>query len=323
MRQSSLMPCSATPFLNTSRHELAKDQNTAGTWARTAWLSGRGVPSRAQRSNSARMAASSILAGAKELIRGFDIDAFSASSCASKTRRIRFIHHGPQVHSHVGAWPQRDQARSRVVYRAFPPVKPLRPAVRACSLPVNREAQVRCAAADWRGILNHRHLARSHRFVVTAAAFGCFRLGGRNPMLGRRGNTPMGARAARVLLATVACLLWLNGCESSTRLGDLFQSKADTGAAVQDDPATTGSVRPTPRDPPAAAKASPNDDLSRGKKHFQAGNFPLAERHFRRAVELHPRDLESWMGLAASYDRQRRFDLADRAYDQATKIAGP
>jgi Flp pilus assembly protein TadD len=83
--------------------------------------------------------------------------------------------------------------------------------------------------------------------------------------------------------------------------------------------------RPTPRDPPAAtaAKAAPADDLSLGKKHFQAGNFILAERHFRRAVELHPRDLESWIGLAASYDRQRRFDLADRAYDQATKIAGP
>jgi len=133
----------------------------------------------------------------------------------------------------------------------------------------------------------------------------------------------MGARAARVLLATAACLLWLNGCESSTRLGDLFQSKADTGAAVQDDPITTGSVRPTPRDPPAAAKTSPDDELSLGKKYFQAGNFGLAERHFRRAVELHPRDLESWMGLAAAYDRQRRFDLADRAYDQATKIAGP
>jgi Flp pilus assembly protein TadD len=133
----------------------------------------------------------------------------------------------------------------------------------------------------------------------------------------------MKARAARVLLATAACLLWLNGCESSTRLGDLFQSKADTGAAVQDDPITTGSVRPTPRDPPAAAKTSPDDELSLGKKYFQAGNFGLAERHFRRAVELHPRDLESWIGLAASYDRQRRFDLADRAYDQAAKIAGP
>src|SRR5436190_5412455 len=133
----------------------------------------------------------------------------------------------------------------------------------------------------------------------------------------------MGARATRVLLATAACLLWLNGCESSTRLGDLFQSKADTGAAAQDDPIATGTVRPTPRDPPAAAKASPDDELSLGKKYFQAGNFGLAERHFRRAVELHPRDLESWMGLAASYDRLRRFDLADRAYEQAMKIAGP
>ena len=133
----------------------------------------------------------------------------------------------------------------------------------------------------------------------------------------------MGARAARVLLATAACLLWLNGCETSTRLGDLFQSTADTGAATQDDPITTGSVRPPPRDPPAAAKAASDDELKLGKKYFQAGNFNLAERHFRRAVELHPRDLESWIGLAASYDRQRRFDLADRAYDQATKIAGP
>src|SRR5262249_2005614 len=125
-------------------------------------------------------------------------------------------------------------------------------------------------------------------------------------MLGCRGNTSMGARAARVLLATVACLLWLNGCESSTRLGDLFQSKADAPAA--------GPPRPPRATPPAAAgaKALPENDLSLGKKPFQAGNFSLAERHFRRAVELHPRALESWMGLAASYDRQRRFDLADR-----------
>ncbi len=83
----------------------------------------------------------------------------------------------------------------------------------------------------------------------------------------------MRARAVRVLVATVACLLWLNGCETSTRLGDLFQSKTEA---------------------------------SQSASH-----------------ELHPRDLESWIGLAACYDRQRRFDLADRAYDQATKISGP
>lgn len=143
----------------------------------------------------------------------------------------------------------------------------------------------------------------------------------------------MRARAARVLVATVACLLWLNGCETSTRLGDLFQSKTEASqSASQDDPVTTGSLPPaSPKPSTAAAKASrdtnkaspdKNDDVSLGKKYFRDGNFSLAERHFRRAVELHPRDLESWIGLAACYDRQRRFDLADRAYDQATKIAG-
>jgi Flp pilus assembly protein TadD len=138
----------------------------------------------------------------------------------------------------------------------------------------------------------------------------------------------MRARAVRVLAATVSCLFWLNGCETSTRLGDLFQSNtaATQGLASQEDPPTTGSVRPaahTPSSPAANASPAKDDDVSLGKSYFRAGNFSLAERHFRRAVELHPRDLESWIGLAACYDRQRRFDLADRAYDQATKVSGP
>jgi tetratricopeptide (TPR) repeat protein len=138
----------------------------------------------------------------------------------------------------------------------------------------------------------------------------------------------MRARALRVVIATVACLLWLNGCETSTRLGDMFQSNtAATPGASHDDPMTTGSLPPKPREGTSAAATAPasdpNDDVSLGKKYFRAGNFGLAERHFRRAVELHPRDVGSWIGLAASYDRQRRFELADRAYDQATKIAGP
>ena len=79
---------------------------------------------------------------------------------------------------------------------------------------------------------------------------------------------------------------------------------------------------------PAAAEpgllgSDPNDDLSLGKKQYRANNFGLAEKYFRRAVELHPRDAEAWLGLAASYDRLRRFDLADRAYGEAIKIVGP
>jgi tetratricopeptide (TPR) repeat protein len=151
----------------------------------------------------------------------------------------------------------------------------------------------------------------------------------------------MGASTGRVFVAIAVCLLWLNGCESSTKLGDLFQSKSDTpqnasategssstqGSSSEQDPASTGSVQPAARDavPGAGAKRAgkESEDVSLGKKYFNAGNFTLAERHFRRAVELRPRDLDSWVGLAASYDRLRRFELADRAYDQALKIAGP
>jgi Flp pilus assembly protein TadD len=144
----------------------------------------------------------------------------------------------------------------------------------------------------------------------------------------------MATTAGRVLVATAACLLALNGCETSTNLGDLFQSKTETTAgfpspAEADAASTTGSGRAPASDlqPDAVPKGllgkDPNDDLSLGKKYFRAADFGLAERHFRRAVELHPRDLESRIGLAASYDRLRRFDLADRAYDQAMKIAGP
>ncbi len=142
----------------------------------------------------------------------------------------------------------------------------------------------------------------------------------------------MGARVGRVLVATIACLLWLNGCETSTKLGDLFQKSDSTQSTLpssEPDPTPTGTISSAATDssldavPKGLLGKDPNDDLSLGKKHFRAANFGLAERYFRRAVELHPRDLESWVGLAASYDRLRRFDLADRAYDQALKIAGP
>jgi tetratricopeptide (TPR) repeat protein len=141
----------------------------------------------------------------------------------------------------------------------------------------------------------------------------------------------MATAAGRVLVATAACLLTLTGCETSVKLGDVFQSKAESPQPLPssaEDTAPTGSVRAPPNDfqPDAVPKGllgkDPNDDLSLGRKYFRAADFGLAEQHFRKAVEMHPRDLESWIGLAASYDRLRRFDLADRAYTQAMKIAG-
>ena len=65
------------------------------------------------------------------------------------------------------------------------------------------------------------------------------------------------------------------------------------------------------------ARQRPGDDLLLGKRHYREKNYGLAEQHFRRAAERLPRDGEAWLGLAASYDRLKRYDLADRAYSQA------
>jgi Flp pilus assembly protein TadD len=133
-------------------------------------------------------------------------------------------------------------------------------------------------------------------------------------------------------VVALACLVWLSGCETSAKLGDFFHSKTDeqtTGSLAEPNPLTdpdaTGSIG---GERTAAADAAllgddPSDDLALGKKQYRAGNFGLAERYFRRAAETHPRDAEAWVGLAAAYDRLRRFDLADRAYDQAVAIVGP
>ena len=65
-----------------------------------------------------------------------------------------------------------------------------------------------------------------------------------------------------------------------------------------------------------------SSDLTEGKVQFREANYGLAEKHFRKAVELKADNAEAWMGLAASYDELGRFDFADRAYDQLLKVAG-
>lgn len=126
----------------------------------------------------------------------------------------------------------------------------------------------------------------------------------------------------RVLVAALAGPLLLCGCETSTKFGDGF------GFKPTDDPQTTASVPDGGEAPPGAPNGSgllgsdPYDDLDTGKKLYRAANYGLAERHFRRAVESRPKDAEAWVGLAASYDQLRRFELADRAYNQAIGIIG-
>ncbi len=132
------------------------------------------------------------------------------------------------------------------------------------------------------------------------------------------------------ILCLAAVGFWLAGC-SAGKFTNPFETNTQGADAYAAAPATEGAdaeqLTP-PLGAPAAAEASlyggdPNDALSLGKKQYRANNFGLAEKYFRHAAELHPRDAEVWLGLAASYDRLRRFDLADRAYAQAIGIVGP
>ncbi len=74
---------------------------------------------------------------------------------------------------------------------------------------------------------------------------------------------------------------------------------------------------------PASEKYFPSDEPYRlGAEYFNRGNYGLAERYFRDAVEKAPGDGSAWVALASSYDRLRRFDLADRAYQRAIELCG-
>jgi len=142
----------------------------------------------------------------------------------------------------------------------------------------------------------------------------------------------------------VACVGWLAGCNTTSQQLDLASADNDAaanpaaapGAAPSSEPEVTSTVKNATLVQPGSTEYeyvngngdgllgnNQNDDLNLGKRHFRERDYGLAERYFRRAVEMSPRDAEAWVGLAASYDRLKRFDHADRAYAQAFKILGP
>lgn len=77
--------------------------------------------------------------------------------------------------------------------------------------------------------------------------------------------------------------------------------------------------QPAPKVEDAAFFAS-DDYVRMGKVYFRNESYGNAAQSFQKAVEVTPDDAEAWLGLAASYDRLRRFDLADKAYERALKL---
>ena len=114
--------------------------------------------------------------------------------------------------------------------------------------------------------------------------------------------------AGLVLLAAVP----LAGCETVS--GPLFNPSA-LATPAPGEPAVRA------EEPKMAPAVAP--DLDKARQHFRDRNFGLAEQTFRAIVEGDARNADAWLGLAASYDELRRFDLADRAYGQLLKLTGP
>lgn len=81
-------------------------------------------------------------------------------------------------------------------------------------------------------------------------------------------------------------------------------------------------VTPTVQNPEDVKYFPSDEPLRMGLEHFNRGHFGLAEQYFRDAVTKTPRDAAAWIGLAATYDRTGRFDLADRSYKTAKMLVG-
>lgn len=62
--------------------------------------------------------------------------------------------------------------------------------------------------------------------------------------------------------------------------------------------------------------------LLQARSHFRNNDFGHSAAFYKRVVELSPGNAEGYVGLGASYDRLRRFDLSDRVYASLYAISG-
>lgn len=62
--------------------------------------------------------------------------------------------------------------------------------------------------------------------------------------------------------------------------------------------------------------------LAEARAHFRNNDYGYSAAYYKRVVELSPKNPEGYVGLGASYDRLRRFDLSDRVYASLFQLSG-
>jgi Flp pilus assembly protein TadD len=114
----------------------------------------------------------------------------------------------------------------------------------------------------------------------------------------------------------------LAGCETDgtgvSASTPLVTPEPPVAAEISQTPPATFTVQ----DPTDVKYYRSDEPLKLAIEHFNRGHFGIAAKYFEDAVAKAPKDATAWIGLAASYDRIGRFDLADRAYKQAIKLVG-
>ena len=106
----------------------------------------------------------------------------------------------------------------------------------------------------------------------------------------------------RRLATGLALVLALSGCSS---LGGSF---GETAKALPQ--------------PPQLQFLAADQVLPQARLNFKQANYGYSAAYYKRALELTPNNEEALVGLAASYDRLRRFDLSDRVYAQLLAVDG-
>jgi len=128
----------------------------------------------------------------------------------------------------------------------------------------------------------------------------------------------------RVLATGILSSILVTGCASIEKLGKdigtpvvLQPYLANTSTLPASDTATLTSPDVT------QSTSIPGDGpLVKAQRHFYQREYGLSEKLFRQATLENPKSLDAWLGLAASYDKLKRFDLANRAYRQSAKLGG-
>ena len=131
-------------------------------------------------------------------------------------------------------------------------------------------------------------------------------------------------RTLRALLLATAVAAPLAGCQTSAS-STYGTDNSVTGSLGVDSHGSLidGNFRGIPNSNQVSLKGDQSARLlEQGKEAFGDSNYGLSEKYFRQAVEVRPDNANAWMGLAASYDQLGRFDLADRAYEQLSKLKG-